>query len=260
MPLELAGVFLRLPVFLLVVGRLAGMLMFQPLLGGLSIPLRVRVLVVVGLGLMVAPLVRLPATAPDSVGGVLLALGHELLVGALIGLVIRLCFLALELAGLLIAQESGMAFAQLADPSTGAHGDVLGILYVQLGAVVYLILGGHRALVAACLDTFETIPLLSERPLLHWGLELLPAALTLGVQTAVRIAAPVLLTLILVNVALGLVGRTFPQLNIAILGFSIKGIIVFALIAASLPAALEVFTVALEESVGAVEGFLRGGS
>lgn len=259
MPLELAGAFARLPVFLLVVGRLAGMLMFQPVLGSLSIPMRVRALFAAGLGLVLTPLVRLPATAPDSVGGVLLALGNELLVGALIGLVIRLVFLAMELAGLLIAQESGMAFAQLADPSTGAHGDVLGILYVQLGVVVYLVLGGHRAVVAACLDTFESIPLLSERSLVTAGPELLSEALALGAQTAVRIAAPVLLTLILVNVALGLVGRTLPQLNIAILGFSIKGIIVFVLIAASLPAAVEVFSGALEEAVGTVVRFLHVG-
>lgn len=260
MPLELAEVFLKLPVFLLVVGRLAGMLMFQPVLGALSIPVRVRVLFAVGLGLLITPLVRLPEEVPSSAAGLLLALGNELLVGALIGLVIRMCFLALELAGLLIAQESGMAFAQLADPSTGAHGDVLGILYVQLGVVVYLILGGHRAVVAACLDTFESIPLLSERSVVSAGLELLFDALTLGVQAAVRMAAPVLLTLVLVNVALGLVGRTFPQLNIAILGFSIKGIIVFVLIAASLPVAMEVFTAMLEEVVGAVEGFLDGRS
>jgi flagellar biosynthetic protein FliR len=66
----------------------------------------------------------------------------------------------------------------------------------------------------------------------------------------VRVAAPVILTLFLVNAAMGFVSRTVPQLNILTIGFSLKGLVAFVLMAISLPAALEAFTDALETTVG----------
>lgn len=246
MPYELLNAYLNLPLLLLVVSRLAGMVMFQPLLGSLSIPPQVRVLLVLGLAAMVMPLVALPESAPATPLELALALGVELMLGALLGLAVRACFLALELGGQIIAQESGLAFAEIVDPTSGGQQDVLSMVYVQLGAVVFMIVGGHRAVLAACLDSFAAIPLLSGPDLIERGVWLVLDALRVGGEVALRVAAPVLLTLFLVNVVLGFIGRVLPQLNVTVLGFSLKGLVVFVVAAVALPASMEAFVGGLE--------------
>lgn len=250
MPLELFATYLKLPVFVLVTSRLGGLIMFQPILGGYAIPPNIRVLLVIGLGALVTPFVELGGAAPVRPVGILLAMGNELLLGVLMGLTVRMCFLGLQLGGQLVAQESGLAFGRIVDPTTGSQQTVISSLYLQLGAVVFLIVGGHRVLTAVALDTFRTIPLLGDQGICVGGVGLIFDALTLGGEIAVRVAAPVVLTLFLVNAAMGFVSKTVPQLNILTVGFSIKGLVAFVLLAISLPAALEAFTAALETTVG----------
>lgn len=241
MPFELLATYLKLPVLALVAARLGGLLMFQPVLGSLAIPMNLRVLLVLGLAVLMTPVVSMPADAPDTALGVLLAMAAELLLGAVLGLAGVLCFLGLQWGGLMIAMESGLAFGRVVDPTTQEEENVLGVFYLQLAVVLYLIVGGHRALMGACLDTFETIPLLGDPGLALLGPDLLLRALTLSGQIAFRVAAPALLALFLVNLALGFIGRTMPQLNILAVGFSLKAMVAFFIIAISLPSAAEAF-------------------
>ncbi len=258
MPLELVSTYLRLPVFLLVASRLGGLIMFQPVVGGYAIPPRVRALLVIGLAALVTPLVELPPTiAGVGPERLLLAIGGELLLGVLMGLVVRMCFLGLQLGGQMVAQDAGLAFGQVADPSSGDQQNILSNFYLQLGAVVFLIVGGHRAVVSAALDTFETIPLLSPRGLAGGDLTVLVDALTMAGEIAVRVAAPTMITLLLVKAALGFVSRTVPQFNILTVGFSVKGLAALVLMAISLPAALEAFTEGLELTMEWIHGLAR---
>lgn len=250
MPYELIANYLKLPVFVMVASRLGAMIMMQPLFGALWVSVRLRALFVMGLAALVTPFVEIHGDLPDTPGGLALAMGAEILLGLLMGLAVRICFLGLQMGGQLVAQESGLAFGQVADPSTGARQSVLSTFYVQLGAVVYLIVGGHRILVAACLDSFRTIPLLGEGGTFLAGAELLVGALAVGVEMAVRVAAPTVLTLFLVNIAMGFVARTVPQINIATVGFSLKGLVAFFVIAISLPSAAAAFTEGLERVTG----------
>jgi flagellar biosynthesis protein FliR len=238
--------YLKLPVFALVAARLGGLLMLQPVLGALSIPMRFRVMLVLALAALLTPLVRLPVAAPDTPLQVVFAMGSELLLGAILGLVLVLCFVGLQLGGLLIAQESGLAFGQIVDPSSEDEETILGVFYLQFAAVVYLVVGGHRALVSACLDTFDTLPLMSTRPITLLDRDMLCQALTLSGHVAFRVAGPTLLALFLVNVALGFVSRTMPQLNVLAVGFSLKAMIAFMLMAVSLPSAANAFIDALQ--------------
>lgn len=246
MPWELLSQNLKLPVFALVAGRLGGMLAFQPVLGALAVPFQVRVLLVLGLAALVTPLVDLPAAAPDTPLGLILALALETLLGALLGLGAALCFLGLQWGGLLVAQESGLAFGQIVDPTTEEEETTVGVFYLQFAVVLYLVIGGHRALLAACLDTFTSIPLLGPGLDAGAGVELLLRALTVGGHVTFRVAAPALVALFLVNLALGFVSRTMPQLNILAVGFSLKTLTGFLIMAVALPSAAQAFIDATE--------------
>lgn len=250
MPFELLAQYLKLPVFALVAARMAGLLMFQPILGALAVPAQLRLLLVLGMAALLTPLVPLPADAPDTLIGLAVAMVSEILLGGLVGLATAVCFLGLQMGGQMVAQESGLAFGEVADPTTDQEQSVIGVFYVQLAAVVYLVLGGHRALVGACMDTFITIPLLSDTQVVDSAAELLCCALTLSGHVAVRVAAPTLLALFLVNVALGFISRTMPQLNVLAIGFSIKALIAYLLIAVALPGASAAFIGSLERVFG----------
>ncbi|MBK9120291.1 MAG: flagellar biosynthetic protein FliR [Phycisphaerales bacterium] len=256
LPTELLGVLLRLPIFALVAGRLGGLLMFQPVFGALSVPIRLRVLFVLALAALITPLVPLPADAPDTPLGVLLAIFGELLLGLLLGLVTSLCFLGMQFGGLLIAQESGLAYGQIVDPTNEEQDTVVGVFYLQLALVVYLILGGHRALLSACLDTFGDVPLLAATPAALLGGDLLVSALVLSTSLAIQVAGPVLLTLFLVNAALGFVSRSMPALNVLLLGFPLKAGLAFLLMAVGLPAAIDAFSAAVQEAYGWIDTLL----
>ena len=249
MPLELIAVYVKVPVFVLVASRLAGLLMFQPVVGGYAVPRNFQVLLVLALAAMVTPFVNLQAGAPATAGGIVIAMASELLLGILMGLVVRMCFLGLQLGAQIVAQEAGLAFGRVADPSTGAQQSIFSSMYLQLGAVIFLIIGGHRVLLAVALDTFDAIPLLGDPGTFVRGVDLLFDAMTLGGVIAVRLSAPVILTLFLVTAAMGFISRTVPQLNILTVGFSVKGLVGFVLMAISLPAAFEAFTTALETTV-----------
>ncbi len=241
MPLELVGLYLKLPVFALVAARLTGLLLFQPVLGSLAVPVQVRALLIIGLAALLTPVVPVPPSLPDSPTGVAVAALGELLLGALLGLAGMLCFYGLQLAGLLLAQESGLAYGQILDPTTEEEDTLLGAFYLQLGLVLFLVLGGHRVLVSVCLDTFRTLPLLGATPATTHGAALLVDTLALGAHLALRVAAPALLALFLVNVALGFISRTMPQLNVLAVGFSLKPLVTLLIMAAALPAGAEAF-------------------
>lgn len=248
MSFELVGQYLNLPLFALVASRLGGLIMFQPVLGAMSIPVRVRAMFVLGLAALMVPLVEFPAAAPDTPLGLLLAMVWELLLGAIIGLVTAVCFLGLQWGGMLLALEAGMAFGRVADPNTHQNETYVSIFYVQLGVVLFLVLGGHRALLTCCLDTFETIPLLGAADFVLPGVDVLLQALALSGHVAFRVAAPALLALFLVNMAMGFIQRTMPQFNIIAIGFSLKSMIAFMIMAVSLPAAAEGFVQSVEHA------------
>lgn len=256
MSLEGLIYLLNLPVFGLVAARLAGFIMFQPVLAALAIPAQVRVAVVLALAALMTPLVRLHAGLPDTPATLALALGGELLVGITVGLVLRIGFAALQLGGLMIAQESGLAFGQIVDPVYGQEESILSTTYAQVAVVVYLLLGGHRELLAACLDTFQAVPLLTHPASMEAALQLVLAALASGGELTLRVAAPVLLTLMLVNLVLGFLSRTLPQINVTTVGFALKTPAAFFVMAAALPAVVEAFSDELGGLVRAVRAFL----
>lgn len=256
MPYALLAEYLRLPLFLLVASRLGGIVMFLPVLGALALPPQLRALLVVALAVVVTPLVDAPAAWPDTLGGLAVAMGGELLIGVLMGLAVFLCFVGLQLGAQLIAQESGLALGQILDPMMEEEDTVLGSLYLQLGLVIFLIVGGHRALIAAAFDSFRAVPVLSGLGWLEGGGAILVDALRAGGELAIRIAAPTVLTLFLVNLGLGFVSRTIPQLNVTTLGFSFKALLGFALMAISLPVLLNGFTATLEAVIGQLRDLL----
>ena len=99
--------------------RIAGLMMTAPVIGTRVVPGKIRVVVAIAIALVIVPLAAVPDNIEVFSFAGLLVAAQQVLVGALIGVVLRLVFLVVELAGQIIAQQMGLGFASLVDPQTG---------------------------------------------------------------------------------------------------------------------------------------------
>jgi flagellar biosynthetic protein FliR len=200
--------------------RISAVLVAAPVLGASSLPVPVRVLLAFGLAALVAPL--LPANAavdPLTGTGLLLAL-EQVLLGVLMGFAIQMVFSTMAQAGEMIALSMGLGFASINDPQNGLQVPMVSQYYVIIATVVFLALDGHLALFALLFDSFRFLPIGGDAftadafwRLLQWGSTMF--------RFAVFIALPAVLALLLINLALGVMTRAAPQLNIFAVGFPI---------------------------------------
>ena len=236
------------PVFVLVVFRLAGMALYAPLFGSARIPRRVRVMLLLVLAAGIAPGVRPPATLPESTWGLAVGIGGEMAFGLAMGMVLSFVFVAVQWAGEIIGQQMGLNLGEVFDPQFGGQSTVMGDLYFMFTLVVFLIIGGHREMIRGVRASFDALPLLSvgvTHDVLTLLLDLLHAATIL----AFKIAAPVLVTMLIVDLVLGLIGRTIPQMNVMSAALSIRAGIGILVVFLGLYLTADVIRAAVERSM-----------
>ncbi|KQQ88021.1 flagellar biosynthetic protein FliR [Massilia sp. Leaf139] len=200
--------------------RILGMLASAPLFGHASVPNPVKVILGVLLALIVAPTVpSIPAVDPTSYAG-LLILVQELLVGLAMGFAMRLVFAAIEYAGELASSTMGFSFASFFDPTTQGRSAAISQFLSMVATMAFLALNAHLVLLAALTESFISLPI-SATPLSSTApLEL--ARLGSRIFSAgLQIALPIIAALLITNVALGILTRAAPQLNIFGIGFPI---------------------------------------
>jgi len=200
--------------------RIGAMLSIAPLFGARTLPVRVRLMLALALTWSVLPLVgEVPSVDPLSPAGVLIV-ANQVLIGAAIGLTLQVAFAVLLVAGQVIGASMGLGFASVVDPQNGIQAPVIGQFYFLLGALVFLAVDGHLALIEVLAQSFATLPLSAQGP--APGL-LRDLAVWSGLMFSegTRLALPVVSVILLTNLALGVATRAAPQLNVFALGFSI---------------------------------------
>lgn len=205
---------LLLPFF-----RLLGLFSTAPILSQRSVPVRVRVTVAIVIAALVAPLSN-ASTAPDlgSASG-WLVVANEALIGLAIGFVARAVLAAVELAGEVIGLQMGLSFAGFFDPDSGQANAVSRLLNT-LSLWAFVAIDGPVLLVATLVRSFEVIP--PATSLADWLGRLQPATLGAGLfELGLMLALPFMALLLFVNLALGVVARIAPQLNIFAIGFPV---------------------------------------
>lgn len=220
-PWLLTDILLALPVFALVLIRLSGLVMTAPILGSNVVPLRFRAAFAMVIAAMIFPIVRVQAPAELTLGMALGGAASELMVGAIIGLSMSILLAGGEVAGLIVGRQASISLASIFDPVRSQQTSSVGQLYTIVLTLVFLLAGGHRAMVAALLDTYSAIPLLSfqfDESFVVLLVEMLAAAFVLGI----RLAGPVLIALFLLGTALAFLSRTMPQLNVLTVGFTLR--------------------------------------
>lgn len=219
--------------FLLILTRVTAMLLALPLFGGPGVPAQVKI----GLGALCA-LLLMPAVAPGPavahVGDLLVLVAQEVFVGLSMGFVVSLTFYALQVAGHLMDVPIGFGMVNVLDPHFGGQIPILGQFYNSLATLIFFTINGHHALLRALAASYGIIPLGGAA--WHGGLMEVVVGTVAGMfSLGVRIAVPVIAAAFLTDVALGIVSRAVPQINVFITGYPIKIAVGILVVAVALP-------------------------
>jgi flagellar biosynthetic protein FliR len=227
----------HVPPAMLVVFRIGGLMIYGPVFGSSVIPVRVKVFLSFLLGIAVYPLLSSQLELGTGLRLELFALvplvGVELLIGLLIGYVASLPMIAVQTGGLLMGQQMGLGFARFYNPGLDDEADIVGQVLFFMALAGFLAIGGHEAMVLAVLRSFDYIALGTFVVDLD-VIALLTGLLLSAFELALRVAAPVLALVFLESVAMGYMAKTVPQLNILSLGFPLRILAGFAMVALGL--------------------------
>lgn len=245
-----------LATFLWPLSRILALVATAPILGNPSIPVRVKLGLAIMITILVAPTVEhsLPQIDPSSGMGLIVLL-KQVLIGIAIGFVMRIVFVAVEMAGELIGLQMGLGFAIFFDPQNSGQIDIVGRFLGVIASLAFLAIDGHLMTIALISQSFDTLPVSTDgltqatfSNLAHWGQEVFRAGLQLSL--------PVLTALLITNLALGILTRAAPQLNIFAVGFPITLSIGLLVLALSMPFYAPIFEHLVYEGLNLMMGIL----
>jgi flagellar biosynthetic protein FliR len=200
--------------------RILGLLMAAPVFGHRSVPARVKIGLGVFIALIVSPtLPPLPDVALGSWQG-LFILVQQFLIGLAIGFTMRVVFAAVELAGEIIGLQMGLGFASFFDPQSAGQTLVLSRFFNLLAMLVFLAVNAHLLVLGLLAESFTTLPI-SAAPLAAEGFRSVASFGSTIFVVGLQIALPLIAVLLMTNLALGILTRSAPQLNIFAIGFPI---------------------------------------
>lgn len=239
--------------FALVVARLAGLFLFTPILANKGIPRKFRALLAVMFGAAVYP--GLPSSAQTGLelglAGLVPLILSETLIGMIMGFIAGLPLISLDMAGTIMGHQMGMGLGRVYNPDLGGDSDSLGQILMYTGLAGFVAMNGVDAVFLALMYTFGRVPVGSfgggDVPL-----NAIVGVLTSGTELGLRVAAPVLCIIFLLIIALGLIGKTMPQINIMSVGFTFKMFFGLAVLAASMATIQHVTQDEVERVLGMV--------
>lgn len=212
-----------------------GMLvMVAPGFGGTYTPPHVKIGLTVLLAVALAPVVQLPQGGDL---GLLLVVAREIAIGMSLALVTRALIAAAEFAGHLSGFQIGFSYGATIDPSTGVRNTMLATLYGLLAVLAFLGVNGHHALLRALADSYVGLPIGAgdvNESLIASVNRIFALVFTVGV----RLAAPIVVVLLIVELGVGLIARTAPSLSMMVIGFPLRvalGLAVLAVVVTTVP-------------------------
>jgi flagellar biosynthetic protein FliR len=220
--------------FFAVLARVSPLFALAPLFSSKSIPARVRGIVAVALAVGLSPIVAKGADLPTDPWGLAGLLGKELLVGAAYAYALAALFAALEVAGSFLDTLIGFSFGALVDPLTGNQNAVLARMYGLIGLMIFIAIGGDTWVIQGLAKTYEVVPL-DQAPAIGTLVAGAGHAFASIFLSAIQVAGPIILALILTDAAFGVVSRVVPQLNVFAVGFPAKVTVGLLLIGVTLP-------------------------
>jgi flagellar biosynthetic protein FliR len=203
-----------------------------PALGGSHIPVPVKIGLTVLIAIGLLPSVNVPRNLPELTLSVIVA--REAVIGLSLAFALRALIAAAEFAGHLSGQQIGFSYGATIDPQSGVRNNMLATLYASLATLGFLAINGHHAVLRALAQSYSALPM---------GAGQLDASIVGSVRdilalvfvVAARLAAPVIVVMLVVEFVVGLISRSSPALGFMVIGYPIRLIVGLTLLAALIP-------------------------
>ncbi len=201
--------------------RIGAFLLSMPILGSRMVPLRIRMIYSLMLTWVALPFLQtVPRCNPLGLECWLIVV-QQLLIGLAMGFCFQFLFQLFEISGQLIATQSGLGFSSMVNPDTGVSVATISQLYSMLINLLFLAMDGHLILIDYLIRSFQVLPIRDSYALgIHWPLLFQSGGWMLS--SALLVAMPAIVALLVVNLALAVTTRAAPQLNIFSVGFPVS--------------------------------------
>ncbi|MBJ6801267.1 flagellar biosynthetic protein FliR [Geomonas propionica] len=229
--------------FALVLARVAALFMAIPMFGARLVPNRIKVALIFAMTLVIFPIIRLQAVPvdTDSLSLMILVL-RETLIGLTLGAISQFVFAAVEFGGQLVGTQMGISIAAQFDPTTQNNVPTIAIFEGALATLIFLALDVHHFFIKGIVESYQVIPLGAWH--VSGGLLKFMIQASTGIFViALKLAAPVSVALLATTVALGIVARSFPAMNVFMVSMPLNIGIGFLILGISLPVFLRVLNV-----------------
>lgn len=239
----------KISVLLLIFVRVSAFFVTIPLFSYKTIPSQLKIVLAFVLSWMMYYTFSIEAFTIN--GDYLLLVLKEAIVGLVLGLVVYIVFSAVQIAGGFIDFQMGFAMANIVDPQTGAQSPLMGQFFNFLLLLVFLAINGHHLVLDGIFYSYQFMPIdqffpkFGDAESVEYIMKLFVAVFAIAFQ----MSAPIIATLFLVTLALGITGKTVPQLNIFVVGFPIKIAVGFILLVTMMGVMVEVMEKVIEMGI-----------
>jgi flagellar biosynthesis protein FliR len=221
--------------FALLLVRPGMLVMLAPALGGVYAPAHVKIGLTVLIALALVPVVGVPGAATNA--GLMVVIAREMAIGMSLAFVTRALMVAAEFAGHLAGHQIGFSYGATIDPSSGVRNSTLATLYGTIAIVTFFGINGHHMLMRALAQSYAGMPIgvgQINASLVDAVRHILGLVFTVGL----RLAAPMVIVMLVVELAVGLMSRTAPALSAMIIGYPLRlviGLFVLGVVVATIP-------------------------
>ncbi|MBU1052884.1 MAG: flagellar biosynthetic protein FliR [Proteobacteria bacterium] len=222
----------EIKIFLFILIRIGVILFMMPFFSSKVIPVMVKAGLTIILAIILFP-VSGPYTAvyPDSPLGMGILIIGELIIGLILGLLVQLFFEGIRIMGQIAGMQIGFSIANVLDPQSGIQSSILSNIAYLLAIVLFLILNGHHIIFNAIRESFAII----QPGSVHINKQVFTEVLKRSGEMfsiAIQIGAPVIATILFIQIAFGLITRLLPQMNVMVVAFPVQiatGLIFFGI-------------------------------
>jgi flagellar biosynthetic protein FliR len=249
----------HIAVFGLALARLVTAVSLAPFLGGKGVPSQVKMGVAGALTILLFPLLE-PVTRQElSIVLWVALLAKEVLIGALLGLLVQLVFFGIQMAGTVIDTQRGMNQFSFFAPQLEGNTSALGLLKFQAALVIFLLLDGHLIFVEALADSFVSAPVTQFPAFDANGALFVDRLARFSAETfviALKLAAPVLIALFLIDASFGALGKIAPQMPVHGEAHTLKGLAGLVIVVLGLPLILRQFRVSMVDMLAGLQSVI----
>jgi flagellar biosynthetic protein FliR len=223
-----------LALFIFPLTRILALLATAPVFNNAALPARMRLIAGLAIAIALAPALPPPPAIPAGSWLGLTVIVEQILIGAMMGFSLRIAFAALDVAGELIGLQMGLSFATFFDPVAGGQTPVITQFLGLLTALFFLAMNGHLLAIYLVAESFTVLPI-GNLPFQAISLAALVKSAAMMFSLGVLLALPLITALLVTNLALGVLSRVAPALNLFAVGFPVTMALGFIVLLLSLP-------------------------